>query len=149
MQFKSQRVKLPVANFDTIILQEKKRVKCHGCLLPHSIRAVFYGLSNCGKTNALLALILHPNGLKFDNVYVYSKSLKQPKYKFLERILNDVDEVEYCPFSEHEEVIPANEVVTSSTVARHIFSSAHSLAQTTDRAARVSITDRFSLPQVA
>ena len=67
---------------------------------------LFCGPSNCGKKNALLALILHPNGLKFDNVYVYSKSLKQPKYKFLEQVLNDVEEVEYYPFSEHEEVIP-------------------------------------------
>ena len=43
-------------------------------------------------------------------------------------------------------------IVTSSTVARHIVSSAHSLAQTTDvsdRAGHVSSTDRFSLPQVA
>ena len=84
MQFKSQRVKLPVANFDTLIPQEKKRVKRHCCLLPDNMRAVFCGPSNCGKTNALLAQILNPNGLKFDNVYVYSKSLKQPKYKFLE-----------------------------------------------------------------
>ena len=44
------------------------------------------------------------------------------------------------------------EVVTSSTVARHIVSSAHPLAQTTDvtdKARHVPNTDRFSLPQVA
>ena len=116
MQLKSERVKLPVANFDTLIPQEKKRVQRHGCLLPDSIRAVFCGPSNCGKTNALLALILHPNGLKFNNVYVYSKSLKQPKYKFLEWVLNDVDEVGYYPFSEHEEVVPPNEAQPNSII---------------------------------
>ena len=72
-------------------------MKRHGCLL------------------ALLAIILHPNGLKFDNVYVYSKSLKQPKYKFLERVLSDVEEVEYYPFSEHE-VIPPTEAQPNSII---------------------------------
>ena len=74
-------------------------------MLSDNIRAVFCGPSNCGKSNVLLALILYPNGLRFNNIYLYSKSLQQPKYQFLEKVLNDVDGLEYFPFSEHEEVV--------------------------------------------
>ena len=69
MNFKEQTVKLPIENFDALV-EHDKRVKRHGNLLPDSIRAVFCGPSNCGKTNSLLALITHPNGVRFENVYV-------------------------------------------------------------------------------
>lgn len=75
---------------------------------------MFYGPSNCGKTNALLALIIHPNGLRFQNVYIYSKSLNQPKYKFLEKVLERVDCVKYFPFKEHEKVITPNDARLNS-----------------------------------
>jgi len=52
-----------------------------------------------------LALITHPNGLRFENVYVYSKSLNQAKYKFLKDLLEPIKGVNYYSFSEHEEVI--------------------------------------------
>ena len=80
MKFLNQAIKLPVENFD---VGHEKKIKRHGDLLPDSIRAIFCGPSNCGKTISLLALITHPNGIRFENVYVYSKSLNQPKYEFL------------------------------------------------------------------
>ena len=83
MDFSEQPLKLPVINFD---VQQERKISRNGNLLPDSIRAVFCGPSNCGKTNSLLALITHPNGLRFENVYVYSKSLNQPKYKFLKEV---------------------------------------------------------------
>ena len=76
MEFTTQFVKLPVPNFD--LLAQKKSVKSekrHDNLLPNSLRAVFCGLSNCEKTSNLLALLIDPNGLRFENVYDYSKSL--------------------------------------------------------------------------
>ena len=104
----TQNLKLPVTNFDELAWQisgEDERKKPHGHLLPNSVRAIFCGPSNCGKTNTLLTLITHPNGLRFENVYIYSKSLKQPKYVFLKRILESVDGVKYFPFDEHEHVV--------------------------------------------
>ena len=65
-----QAIKLPVENFG---VGHEMKVKRHGDLLPDSIRAIFCGPSNWGKTNSLLALITHPNGLRFENVYIYSK----------------------------------------------------------------------------
>ena len=113
MDFTKATKKLPVMNFDTIVEKEKK-IKHHGDLLPDSIRAVFCGPSNCGKTNSLLALITHPNGVRFENVYVYSKSLNQPKYKFLKDILEPLDGIKYFPFSEHDEVISPDEALPNS-----------------------------------
>lgn len=113
MRFKKQSVDLPVVNFDRFMEQQAERKK-HGNLLPNSVRAVFCGPSNCGKTNALLTLITHPNGLRFENVYIYSKSLKQPKYKLLEKLLQSVDGVEYFPFNEHEQVVPPNDAKPNS-----------------------------------
>lgn len=106
MRFKQQKAKLPVMNFDALAQRNVKgRGKRHGDLLPNSVRAVICGPSNCGKTNALLALITHPNGLRFENVYVYSKSLNQPKYQFLRRLLESTKSIGYFVFNEHEEVI--------------------------------------------
>ena len=81
MDFKQTGIKLPVANFDSIVEKEKKKNR-HGDLLPSSIRAIITGPSGYGKTNSLLTLLTHPNGLRFENVYVYFKSLNQPKYQF-------------------------------------------------------------------
>ncbi|CAB0039842.1 unnamed protein product [Trichogramma brassicae] len=64
--------------------------------------------------NCLLALITHPNGLRFENVYVYSKSLNQPKYKFLKDLLEPIDGVRYLPFSEHEAVLSPDEALPNS-----------------------------------
>lgn len=115
MDFKEQSVKLPVVNFDTIV-EQKKNSKRHGELLPNSIRAVFCGPSNCGKTNSLLALILSPNGLRFENIYVYSKSLNQPKYKFLEKLLKPLKGIEYFPFSENAEVVSPENALPNSII---------------------------------
>lgn len=113
MDFRDQTTKLPVVNFDAVA-QPEKMDKRHGELLPDNIRAVFCGPSNCGKTNSLLALITHPNGVRFENVYMYSKSLSQPKYAFLKQILEPIDEIQYLPFSEHELVISPDNALPNS-----------------------------------
>jgi hypothetical protein len=113
MNFKEQSVKLPIENFDALV-EHDKRAKRHGDLLPDSIRAVFCGPSNCAKTNSLLALITHPNGVRFENVYVYSKSLNQPKYKFLNEILEPIEGVQYFPFSEHDAVVDPDHALSNS-----------------------------------
>lgn len=105
MDLKQQPLKLPVVNFDTLTESDRRKGKKHGDLLPDSIRAVFCGPSNCGKTNALLSLITHPNGLKFENIYVYSKSLNQPKYQLLKKLIEPIEGIQYLPFSEHDLVV--------------------------------------------
>ena len=113
MVSQKQPLKLPVENLDILVREggishTKKR---HGQLLPNSIRAVFCGPSNCGKTNALLSLLLHKNGLKFENIYIYSKSLNQPKYELLRDILQSIDKMKFFAFGDRDQVISPDEVL--------------------------------------
>ena len=113
LRFSTQPEQLPVKNFDDLVKDDLK-VKRHGNLLPSSIRALVCGPSNCGKTNSVLALLTHPNGIRFENVYVFSKSLNQSKYTFLERLLSSVKGIGYFKFNEHEQVISPDEVKPNS-----------------------------------
>jgi len=114
--FKEHPTQLPVINFDGMATDEKPEPKRHGTLLPNSVRAIVCGPSNCGKTNAVLALLTHSNGLRFANLYVYSKSLNQPKYTLLKRVLDNVEGVDFLPFAAHEQVISPDEARPESVI---------------------------------
>ena len=86
----------------------------HGKLLPDTVRCLIVGPSNCGKTCVLMSLLEDQNGLRFENVYVYSKSLLQPKYRRLERILNQVDGLKYYAFVDNKDVVPPDEAGPNS-----------------------------------
>lgn len=105
MEFEKQPVSLPIINIDEFTTSSRAGRKRHGSLLPDTVRMLIVGPSNCGKTNALLSLLVTSNGLRFENVYLYSKSLSQPKYKFLEKLLESTECVEFFPYSDREEVI--------------------------------------------
>lgn len=112
MKFIKQHITLPVLNTDLKTSgQIKKR---HGDLLPSSIRGLIVGPSNCGKTNAMLTLVVHPNGLRFENIYIYSKSLHQPKYEYLKNVLTPVKGMGYHTFSNNTDVIPPEEAKSNS-----------------------------------
>lgn len=113
MQVTQQDIELPVDNLDFVGGSRKHDAK-HGKLLPHAVRAAFCGPSGCGKTNALLSLLFNENGLRFETVYVYSKSLYQPKYQLLQDVLSEVKEVSYYPFKDNEEVIDPREARENS-----------------------------------
>lgn len=86
-------------------LNSTNETRTHGYLLPNSIRCIISGPSNCGKTALMLSLLQDLNGLRFENVYVYSKSLHQPKYKLLQNLLDLVDGIGYFPFSDTAEIM--------------------------------------------
>lgn len=110
MKIIKQKQSLPVVNFDELIEKKKDSDKSkHGPLLPSTIRCIICGPSNCGKTNLLISLITDSNGLRFENIYVYSKSLYQSKYEFLRKILEQVKGCGYLEYNENEEIIdPSN-----------------------------------------
>lgn len=114
MRTRKAAVDLPIVNFD-FCSGEGLGTK-HSELLPSHVRCIMCGPSNSGKTNVMLNLLFDPNGLKFETVYVFSKSLYQPKYKYLERVLASIPEVEYFPFRENEEVLHPNEVKENSVM---------------------------------
>lgn len=69
VSLKEQDTKLLIENIDEC--SETKRMKLrHSILLPNTIRAVFCGPSNSGKTNALISLIKSENEYIF-RIYTY------------------------------------------------------------------------------
>lgn len=113
IQIKKQKIKLPINNIK--IKEETKNTHHkHSALLPNSIRCIICGPSNCGKTNVIISLLESQNGLHFENVYVYSKSLFQPKYVYLKRMLSSIKGMGLYMFSSNDGVIPLENVKPNS-----------------------------------
>lgn len=101
MNFKKQSSKIDIIKLPEIDTSGRK----HSNLLPSNIRAVVIGFSNTGKTNAVISLLTSPNGVKFAALYVYSKSLNQSKYNFLQKVFSGLKKIKYYTFSNNEQVI--------------------------------------------
>jgi hypothetical protein len=114
MRAVQHKYKLPMVNFDMYIGGGGEVKRRHSKLLPSNIRCVVCGPSNVGKTNAVFNLLFAEQGLKFENLYVFSKSLYQPKYKFLAEVMAKVPEIGFYTYSENEEVPPPNEAKSNS-----------------------------------
>lgn len=114
MRFIKQQDTLNVCNADSKLLNNKKKEARHSNLLPDSIRCLVVGPSNCGKTNVMLALLEHSNGLKFENIYIYSKSLYQQKYVYLKKLLTSIKGLGYYTFSNNCDIIPPEEAKPNS-----------------------------------
>lgn len=71
MDLIEQKDKLDVINVDVHVVKKPSR---HGPLLPETIRAILVGPSGSGNTNIMYNLITHVNGLKFENIYLFSKT---------------------------------------------------------------------------
>lgn len=115
MRFDKQSIKIPVRNVD----ESHGRSKCaiekrHSKILPNSIRCIIAGPSNCGKTNVLITLLESENGLKFENVYIYCKTLHQDKYMYLENVLKSIDGIGFFPFSSSDEILPPDQAKRNS-----------------------------------
>lgn len=113
MKTVQQKVRFNTINFDKWIKPTLNKSK-HGALFPNSLRAIICGPSNCGKSNLLLSLLFSPTGVQFNNIYIYSKSLYQDKYRFLSKVLKGLPEIGYYPFGENEEIIPPNDAKNES-----------------------------------
>jgi len=55
----------------------------HHISLPSNFRMLIVGQSGCGKTTLLMRLLLEPNLLNYNKLYVFSRSLYQPEYQCL------------------------------------------------------------------
>lgn len=107
MHIEQQPLRLPIDNNDSMVVT--KQISRHGSLFPNTIRCIISGPSNCGKTNVVVTLLQHENGLRFENVYVYSKSLYQPKYQYLEQLLKPIKGIGYYPYNSSDCIIaPSN-----------------------------------------
>lgn len=114
MDFEQQAISIPVRNVDDSTLAKKSKSVRHSKLLPDSIRCIIAGPSNCGKTNLLISLIESEHGLKFENIYIYSKTLTQDKYEYLKTVLTPIKEIGFHTFAASEKVIPPNDAKKNS-----------------------------------
>lgn len=111
MRLVQQPLSLAISNHDFNTVNTPRK---HGLLLPSTIRCIIAGPSNCGKTNIVIGLIENPNGVCFENVYVYSKSLYQPKYQYLETLLKPIRGIGYYKYADSEHIIPPSNAKENS-----------------------------------
>jgi len=89
MLFKKQHPPLLLSSFDDVSEKSSKVNYRHSPLFgSDNLRALIVAPSGGGKTNLMLDLLIHENGLRYKNIYLYSKTLNQPKYEFLAKVLN-------------------------------------------------------------
>lgn len=116
MRFEKQTISIPVRNNDTNSEANNRAPKRHGDLLPNNVRCIIAGPSGCGKTNVLLTLIESENGLRFENIYIYSKTLEQEKYQYLKEVLRPIKNIGFFMFSSSETVLTPNQMKKNSLV---------------------------------
>jgi len=84
-----------IENMDTLAREDKvndKNNQIHDLLPKHPCRILMVGGSGQGKSNLALNMLYKPM-LVFDKLYVYSSMLDQPKYKFLKRHYDLLDDM--------------------------------------------------------
>jgi len=114
MKFMRQQQRLDVS---ATLAEVKKdsRIK-NGPLLPENIRAIVAGSSGCGKTQLVINLLTQANGLKFENIYVYSKTLFQPKYVLLKEIMKCLPEIQYFAIEHEADLISPKDALANSVM---------------------------------
>lgn len=89
-------------------------------VFPNPLRCLIIGSSGSGKTNLLLNFIYNKDGLRFKNLYVFSRSIEQPAYRQLRKRYNQVEnEIKKTIshfVSNSEELIPLDECEPNSLV---------------------------------
>jgi len=64
----------------------------------------------------MLSLIEDPNHLKFENVFVFSKRLYQPKYEYLDKLIKLIKEMGYHNFSHNDGVLDPSDAKNNSII---------------------------------
>lgn len=113
MRIEKQPFSVIIKDHDTNVTNFRK----HGSLFEGSCkRGLIIGPSGCGKTNVIISLIEDPNGLRFENIYIYSKSLYQPKYNYLRTLFKPIKEIGYFESDNEEEIISPQEIKKNSMI---------------------------------
>lgn len=116
MRFVKQTLEIPVRNNDSQTSVREKMIKRHSELFPNNIRCIICGPSGAGKTNVLLSMIENENGLKFENLYLYCKTLDQDKYVYLSEILSSIKDIGYYTFDSSDKVLTTSQMKKNSLV---------------------------------
>lgn len=113
MEFKPVPSAIEIINFP---LLEDNIIENNDQFLPNNVRCLIVGPSNIGKTNVLLSLLVSKNGLRFKNLYLYSKTLFQKKYKFLENVIKGIKGMDFQTFNNNEEIFDPDDIECDSVL---------------------------------
>lgn len=113
MKIKKQEFSLPVKNFDLNEVNYRKHGKLFG---GNCKRCLIVGPSGCGKTNVIISLLTNINGLRFENIYIYSKSLYQSKYEYLKDLFTSLKFIGYFESSNAEDIVSPSEIKSNSII---------------------------------
>lgn len=115
MRIEQSDIVLPIVNYDKP--SHDNVFSKHGTLFNGTCkRALVVGPSGCGKTNTIVTLLVHPNGLRFENIYIYCKSLYQPKYRFIQAVFQPMKEIGYQEYSNDKDIISPQEIKPNSVI---------------------------------
>lgn len=70
-------------NSNQVFYYNDSQPTVHSACFPTNFRMLIVGQSGCGKTTLLMRLLLEPNLLNYNKLYVFSRSLYQPEYQCL------------------------------------------------------------------
>jgi len=70
----------------------------HAPFLPRTIFCVIAGATGCGKTNLMTNFLLNEKWLDYSSVYIYSPTLYQSLYQYLQDYYTDLENVLRCKF---------------------------------------------------
>lgn len=118
LRFVKQKLEIPVQDSDNHTRADchSNVLKRHSDPLPNNVRCIIAGPSGCGKTNVLISLIIAENGLKFENIYIYCKTLDQEKYKYLYEIVRGIKGLGFYSFDSSESVLEPSQMEKNSLV---------------------------------
>lgn len=117
----SSKQEISLLDFDGLLLNSSSQSNCeknrkNGRYFPAQLRCLIIGPSACGKTSLLLSLIVNENALTFENVYVFSRSLHQPKYRLLEMIFNGLKNIGLFMSGDIDNIPPPEKLRRNSLV---------------------------------
>ena len=67
----------------SLFVGDEKKNYTHANYFPDNFRMLIVGSSGCGKTCLLMRLLLEPNLLNYDKLYIFARSLYQTQYQVL------------------------------------------------------------------
>lgn len=113
MRIEKQNFSLPIKNFEP----SRNGYRKHGQLFGGNCkRGLIVGPSGCGKTNVIISLITEINGLRFENIYIYSKSLYQSKYEYLRKLFKPLRIIGYFESSDDSKIVSPSNIKSNSVI---------------------------------